>query len=56
MLQLDNYVFKGRYEDVLGTAMIFQHDKGIIIIITIAEVLLLETAKSRRLMSIVALL
>ena len=28
MLQLDNYVFKGRYEDVLGTAMIFQHDKG----------------------------
>ena len=28
MLQLDNYVFKGRYEDILGTAMIFQHDKG----------------------------
>ena len=28
MLQLDNYVFKGRYEDMLGTAMIFQHDKG----------------------------
>ena len=28
MLQVDNYVFKGRYEDVLGTAMMFQHDKG----------------------------
>ena len=29
MLQLDNYVFKGRYVDTLGTAMIFKKDKGI---------------------------
>ena len=28
LLQLDNYVFKGCYEDILGTAMVFQHDKG----------------------------
>ena len=28
LLQIDNYVFKGKYEDIIGTAMIFQQDKG----------------------------
>ena len=27
MLQLDNYVFQGAYEDIVGTAMIFK-EKG----------------------------
>ena len=27
MLQLDNYVFQGAYEDIMGTAMIFK-EKG----------------------------
>jgi len=28
MLQLDQYVFKGSYEDIIGTAMIFEQSKG----------------------------
>ncbi len=28
MLQLDQYLFKGNYEDIVGTTMVFEQDKG----------------------------